>query len=255
MRIAFLHIPKTAGQSIHHSLTDLYPADKICPARTNEALYKLTIEQLKSYDLFSGHLDWSIIKQTGSFNYVFTVLRDPLDRILSFYFYLRKEAVRLHNAGHPIGAGMKAAMNLSPEEYFVGTSHNLRSFLDNHYNNFYSYFFASGGYSGFSQLSKLFPPGSDNLADYAMLGISSIHAVYTLPTLPRLESDMQRLTGKPFKPIARININQELSPDTRADQLTKLANGWDWRNELSNLTVTDNLLFKRYSNIKPLRDL
>jgi len=248
MRIAFLHIPKTAGQSVHHSLTGLYLPDEICPARTNEALYKYSISDLSKYKLFSGHLDWSIIRLTGRFDYVFTVLRDPLDRILSFYFYLRKEAERLQKEGKPIGAGMKAAIQWSPRQYFTGGQIGLRTFLDNHYNNFYSYYFASGSYSGFSQLSSTFPPGSSDLLDYANLGLKSLNAIYTISNLGKLESEIKSIFKLDLQPISEVNVNRQVLPSTRSDNLTKLAGDWDWKPTLKELTKADEIIFNKYNS-------
>jgi hypothetical protein len=246
MRIAFLHIPKTAGQSIHHSLADLFPKPKVCPARTNEDLHKYSVSDLKQYSLFSGHLDWSLLKLTGPFDYTFTVLRDPLDRILSFYFYLRKEAERLKKAGKAIGPGMHAAITLSPEEYFTGGDPGLRSFLDNHYNNFYAYYFASGSYSGHSQLSKKFAPGSVELFQCAKLGLQSLDAVYTLSSLSKVLHDIGIIANKELHPLVEVNVNRDVLPTKRSDLLTNLAGEWNWRPVLSRLTVTDNLLFSTF---------
>ena len=243
MRIAFLHIPKTAGQSIHHSLVNLFPKSKICPARTNEQLYKYSISDLKQYNLFSGHLDWSIVKLTGRFDYSFTVLRDPLDRILSFYFYLRKEAERLKGAGESVGPGMHAAISLSPEEYFTGGNSGLRLFLDNHYNNFYSYYFASGSYSGFAQLSNRFTPGSEELLQYAQLGLQSLDAAYVLSDLNKILHDIGNIANKTLTPLVEANVNRDVMPSRRSELLTSLAGEWNWRPILNSLIVTDELLY------------
>lgn len=246
MRIAFLHIPKTAGQSIHHSLVELFPPNAVCPARTNEALYKLSVKQLSNYSLFSGHLDWSMLKLSGRFDLVFTVLRDPVDRILSFYFYLRKEAIRLSEAGQSIGEGMQAALNLSPKEYFTGASPKLRRFLDNHYNNFYAYYFASGSYAGYSLLSTKFQPGSSKLFDYALMGMNSLDKVYTISTLSLLERDLKILAGESLRPIIETNVNRSVKPSNRENLLTELSQGWDWKEELTRLSITDSRLYQRF---------
>lgn len=248
MRIAFLHIPKTAGQSVHHSLTSLFSQDQICPARTNQSLYNYSISDLSRYSLFSGHLDWNIIRASGSFDYVFTVLRDPLDRILSFYFYLRKEAQRLQQAGKPIGAGMKAAIECTPKQYFTEGHPSLRRFLDNHYNNFYSYYFASGCYSGYSQLSKCFPPGSNDLLSFADYGLRSINAVYTISNIDLLRGDIKKIFHLDMKPIAEVNVNRQVLPSVRSESLTRLAGSWDWKPILGGLTKSDETIFKNYSN-------
>ena len=247
MRIAFLHIPKTAGQSVHRSLVDLFPPAKICPARSNKALYGYSIGELSSYDLFSGHLDWSIVKLSGKFDFVFTVLRDPMDRILSFYFYLRKEALRRQKLGERIGEGMQAAIGLSPQEYFTGASPRIRRFLDNHYNNFYAYYLASGSYSGYSLLSEKFPPGSKELTDYALLGLSSLDRAYTLSNLGQLEKDVSSLAGVDLRQIAKFNVNESVLPSDRKRLLAEMSGDWDWEYDLSMLIESDHEIFHRFN--------
>lgn len=248
MRIAFLHLPKTAGQSVHHSLASLFQESEICPARTNEDLYKYSIHDLSGYKLFSGHLDWSLIKLSGDFDFVFTVLRDPLDRILSFYFYLRKEAERMLALEKPLGEGMKAALYMSAEEYFTGGNQGLRQFLDNHYNNFYSYYFSAGSYCGYSILSKKFPPGSPELVNYALCGLRSLDAVYTMSTLDRLEKDISSLSKQSIKPFIHTNINQDVNALDRPALLSRISDGWDWRPTLNYMTSSDRLIFKKFQN-------
>ncbi len=248
MRIAFLHIPKTAGQSIHHSLINLFPKDSICPARTNSALHKYAVSDLSRYRLFSGHLDWSIVKQSGPFDFVFTVLRDPLDRIFSFYFYLRKEAEIFQAEGKPLGAGMQAALQYTPEQYFSGGQAGMRRFLDNHYNNFYAYYFASGCYSGHSLLAKKFPPGSSELLHYAQCGLRELDGVYTLSNLHRLEADISSLTHKEIPQIHKANENKQVQPAARQKLLTDLSGSWDWRPTLNKMIATDEVLYKDFES-------
>jgi hypothetical protein len=248
LRIAFLHIPKTAGQSVHNSLIGLFLDGEVCPARTNKDLYKYSVSDLSKYNLFSGHLDWSILKLCGQFDYVFTVLRDPLARILSYYFYLRKEAERKLADGLPIAQGLQSVINLTPEEYFTAGRPEIRKFIDNHYNNFYSYYFASGCYDGYSQLAMKYPPGSVELINYALSGLNCLDGVYTLSTLDKLERDIASLAGRPIKPILELNVNRETHPSKREEMLDSLANRWDWQPVLNNLIISDEYI---YRGLKP----
>src|ERR1044071_10007863 len=91
-RVIFLHIPKTAGQSVHESLRRLFAPEEICPARENFQLLPISIQELRRYRLFSGHLDWCLLDVVPQPRFTFTVLRRPIERIISFYFFLRGRA-------------------------------------------------------------------------------------------------------------------------------------------------------------------
>ena len=96
MNIIFLHIPKTAGQSIHHELQRLY-SDKIAPVRINSDLDKYSNNELEKFNVFSGHLDWNRLKFLPN-PFTFTILRDPIERICSFYIYLEEKAKRIETS-------------------------------------------------------------------------------------------------------------------------------------------------------------
>ena len=97
--VIFLHIPKTAGQSVHSFLVHLFGQGAIAPARVNEQLIQLSIPQIRKYSVFSGHMDWAMLDCVERPRFVFTILREPTDRILSFYYYLRSEAKRAYGGG------------------------------------------------------------------------------------------------------------------------------------------------------------
>jgi len=48
----------------------------------------MSITEINRYQVFSGHFDWSLLDCIKGPKYVFTILREPIDRILSFYLAL-----------------------------------------------------------------------------------------------------------------------------------------------------------------------
>ena len=50
---------------------------------------RYSVDELASYDFFAGHFDWSYFDVLGPDICVFSLLREPHERILSQYFYLR----------------------------------------------------------------------------------------------------------------------------------------------------------------------
>jgi hypothetical protein len=86
--LAFVHIPKTAGTSITNALKRLYGA-ACFPAMTTLDYRKHDDAALQGYRCFRGHAyrcDYERLPAGTSF---FTVLRDPVERALSYYNYYR----------------------------------------------------------------------------------------------------------------------------------------------------------------------
>lgn len=228
-RIIFLHLPKTAGQSVHAALVKGFGEDAICPARVNDQLAAMTIDELNRYRVFSGHLDWSMLDCLEGPKYVFTILREPLDRLLSFYFFLRKEAAALQprDMDLPSNQGMKAVLTLSAHEYFTGGPPHIRAFLDSHYDNFYTYFFAGRHYRAHAALS---PPVKqtlltrDRLIEMARANLARLNAVFTVDDMPAVFQTIRTLAPKPIAKdeAYRTNINLETPRDQRHARFREL---------------------------------
>lgn len=191
-RVVFLHIPKTAGQSVHQFLLDSLGPENMCPARVQEQIKQLSEQELLTYSAYSGHFDWDFFDCLNAEDtFFFTVLRQPLDRILSFYFFLRNQAKslspeQLQQPGH---TGMRAALALSPDEYFADPDLNIRAFIDNHYDNFYMYYFAGRNYQAHSHFRAKQVP-KEKVFEQAQNNIKKINAVYTLNNWQNLQHDM-----------------------------------------------------------------
>ncbi|MFT4613563.1 MAG: hypothetical protein ACI9NT_000704 [Bacteroidia bacterium] len=94
-KILFVHIPKTAGISVYRSLADAVGADHaIRFSRNSEEERKkylsMTETEIRSYNLLSGHFPLSFFLRQPIPDYKpVTVLRNPVDRELSAYFYIK----------------------------------------------------------------------------------------------------------------------------------------------------------------------
>jgi Sulfotransferase family len=85
MRIVHIHLPKTAGTALRLSFQNLgEPKLRICPARLERQFKK---QNFKDFDVFSGHMSYATAQKIGGD--VITVLRDPIDRFLSIYYFWR----------------------------------------------------------------------------------------------------------------------------------------------------------------------
>ncbi|MGH1576154.1 sulfotransferase family 2 domain-containing protein [Planktotalea sp.] len=192
--IVFLHIPKTAGQTVHNELSRAVGEREVCPIRLHTQAASQEAQLPKGYSLYSGHIDWTALDQIPKPRFVFSILRDPRERIASFYFYLRKEAAALseEQRSRPQNAGKRAVLERSTDDYFFGGDAAWQAFIEDHYDNFYCRYFGSRriragqGFTVMPERRKL---------RGALRNMSKIDWVYSLNNLDGLQSDLNSLYG------------------------------------------------------------
>ncbi len=94
LTIIFLHIPKAAGITIYSILKNQYaPGEtyQIDGNRTPESIKEflnLPAEKKKKIRILQGHMSFGLHRQFSGETTYFTLLRDPLERIISHYYYV-----------------------------------------------------------------------------------------------------------------------------------------------------------------------
>lgn len=88
--LIFLHIPKTAGTTLHMVIGRNYPARKCCTInaiRWPEKLENLDGLKKENISMLKGHVPFGAHEymRPGTFEY-FTLLREPIDRTVSHYY-------------------------------------------------------------------------------------------------------------------------------------------------------------------------
>jgi hypothetical protein len=84
-RIVFMHIPKTAGTAVHSAFVAAFNGTRrICPYRFEHEFNDLNAG---TFDYYSGHIGFDLASRIGG--QLVTVLRDPVDRVLSIYYFFR----------------------------------------------------------------------------------------------------------------------------------------------------------------------
>jgi len=117
--LVFLHVPKTAGTSLRGYIFDTIRPDLVAPARHRlpDRLSDEELAELANYRAFVGHFD---IIDLGRFpvpQAVFTVLRDPVEMIVSLYDFWRAHDPGFIEQHDLIGPRLARAMTF---EEFVG---------------------------------------------------------------------------------------------------------------------------------------
>lgn len=92
----FLHIPKTAGTTLNMILDANFASESILDLYTDDqhsAIRDMTYNRLADYALIRGHIfvqDYDEILDGPVPMRVFTFLRDPVERVISEYFFLKR---------------------------------------------------------------------------------------------------------------------------------------------------------------------
>ena len=84
-KYVFLHIGKTAGTSVRDAISSQFRKDEVCRLPFSQQIRDLPEAERQRYRLFCAHVGYQQATELG--NRIFTVLRDPVDRVLSLYYY------------------------------------------------------------------------------------------------------------------------------------------------------------------------
>ena len=211
--IVFLHIPKTAGQTVHTELTRVIGAEHTSPVRVHTQVGP-DDQFPPGYRLYSGHLDWKDIDQLPKDRFTFSVLRNPRERIASFYFYLlkRAEAATPEMLEKPEHTGMRNILERSVDDYFFSGDKKWNKFIRDHYDNFYCTYFGTRKMRGWGDVSQL---TKTERLEQAKTGVKAVDAFYSVDKLGALETDLEQVLGAPVHLVnTRVNEGPQ-DVDTR----------------------------------------
>lgn len=124
----FLHIPKTAGTSLVAALHDLYGEDRSLRIDVPGDVAGHSKEEMTAAcDLIHGHMGWSVAEPLAT--RMFTVLRDPIDRVLSLYNYWRSTELGTATIfdGERIDPAVLLARELSFDDFVRSDHRRIRN--------------------------------------------------------------------------------------------------------------------------------
>lgn len=111
--LVFMHIIKTAGTSLRHALAAHYAAHEIAPQQFLEEMEDVGAEAVRDrYRLMMVHFGFGLASALAP--NMITVLRDPIDRIVSIYNFWR--GVPLPESG-PVDRALRYARELSFSDF------------------------------------------------------------------------------------------------------------------------------------------
>ena len=115
-KILFLHLPKTAGTSLRHALQEAYGTEAVSPHVNACFLQNNDLELLNRFTFICGHLSFSDAHRLFPDAAIMTVVRNPIERCLSWYWYARSASIeRIDDAEF---LDVQAAKHYEPETFF-----------------------------------------------------------------------------------------------------------------------------------------
>ena len=83
----FMRIHKTASEALAKQVCERLPVGAVCPEEFEWKIRNLPPAELSSFSFFHGHISPSVFSPTFTSLRVFTMLREPRERLLSCFFY------------------------------------------------------------------------------------------------------------------------------------------------------------------------
>ena len=248
--IVFLHIPKTAGQTIHSELVRAFGEKAISPVRVHTQAAQGAAQFPPGYQVYSGHIDWEALESVPQPRFVFTVLRDPLERIASFYFYLRRQAQSLsaQELANPARTGMRMILEKTADAYFMDGAPSWQKFILDHYHSPYCTYLATRRIRGFSEISGL---SQEDLLARAQTGARHLDGIYSVDRLDLLETDLKARCGVDLRLTNRfVNADPEGRTRARWPKLDALLQDDSTRQQLRRFAAADQVLMARMGLVK-----
>jgi len=91
----FIHIPKTAGSTLEHIIAEQYPVGGVLNLRRLALGEEEQVQRIRAMPpatrVVSGHLHYGYTAQVPGSWRAFTMLRDPIERVISLYYYIARE--------------------------------------------------------------------------------------------------------------------------------------------------------------------
>jgi hypothetical protein len=218
-RIVFMHIMKTAGSSVRERLEEVAAGAPVW--RVNEAgrPHKARPADLAAARILMGHMNFADTLMIPGPKRVFTVLRDPVERVVSHYYFLhrhRLEYIAEWRQTHPNSLrDAEIARDQTLEEFLGNRDSKVRSVVTNHMTRALAGDYHVAG----NDLYRRAGDPKDRTIDGRQLLLIALRNLFALDFVTftqRLEQDRPKLMaalGVPDPgPFSQVNTRDLVSP-------------------------------------------
>lgn len=242
-KIVFLHIPKTAGQTIHSEFERFYTEEEISPVRVHTQNKETCFPNPEKYSIFSGHLNWPDLNKVPTPRYVFTVVREPMTRIASFYFYMKNLAENMseEELKKPNRLGARAIKENTIDDFFFSEDQAIRKFVYDHYDNFYTNYFFSRKYTNHNSSIAF-----KEKIETCLVNLKLVDDIFLINNLKPLQSKIKDITGYRMNfSNKKINSGPISSKLDTADHFFHSFEREENRINIQDLVKYDRILFEK----------
>lgn len=225
-QLAFMHIGKTAGTSFHHLIREAMPEALIFNGGP-EQYDAMTPVDLEAFDLLLGHFSFHHSRKFRPDKYLLTFLRDPVERVLSNYHFLRSWTGYVDTTNEEM---IRASRELTLAGFLKSPLPQVRAVVENHQ----TYFFGADWRANRTEEPEaLFQRAVANLHTLQFVGLTERYAESTAmlfedlgfsdtPTLIRLNVTPERPPAEELSPADRALIEDMNSLDIKLYDVARL---------------------------------
>jgi len=200
-QLCFLHIPKTAGVTLAFYLDQLFSADEICPAKDMYDMEKMPKGSLSRCRFLRGHFCYDICEHLPQKPAFITILRDPIDRVISHYEYWKSYSTKWPTSDPDPNLASKYEEHRAAVSrdllYFVTGNHPRAAWLA----NLQTWKVASGDINKWPDTTdrRLIELAKEHLEEFAFVGITELFSESLLLL-------SYKLGFEPPKSVLRLNV-------------------------------------------------
>ena len=201
-KFLFLHLPKTAGTSLRLALQEAYGPEAVSPHVNACFLQNENLDLLNQYTFICGHLSFADARRLFPDAATFTVVREPVERCISWYWYARAATIN-QSAGSEF-LDVQAAKNFDMDTFFSlpwgVTFHNIHNRMTRQ--------LGSHACDRYANLEAAYQQAQNTLRQCLWIGRQD-----------QLEEDMQRLS-RLFPKLSGLTLPRKNVTENRTNQRT-----------------------------------
>ena len=241
--IVFLHLPKTGGQTIHHAVGAHVGSANISPYRLHVQTKGKTSFP-PEYRMHSGHLHWTELDSIPGNPFSFMVLRDPRERLGSFFFFMREEARKNRDAnGEDKLPLVHRALLQSASSVFFSNDPQVRDMIEEHWANLTVTYLATRTLRRRGPMKAL---SLDELLTRAEENSRALTAIYRFGEFDKIEADLEPILGaRPEIATKRANPGPLDPSRSRWQALLEELDSDAERHQMSRFVDEDDALMQR----------